>query len=73
MVTKRENIAAENVMQMQEEKYPDSYDNRLTQFRTSTAVFRNMIEHGILSEKEYEEFCDKLAEKYGVSLCSIFR
>lgn len=73
MVTKRENIAAENVTQMQEEKHPDSYDNRLTRFRTSTAVFRNMIEHGILSEKEYEEFCDKLAEKYGVSLCSIFR
>ena len=73
MVTKRENTAVVNVMPMQEEKYPDSYNNRLTRFRTSTAVFRNMIEHGILSEKEYEEFCDKLADKYGVSLCSIFR
>ena len=73
MVTKRENTAAENVMPMQEEKYPDSYNNRLTRFRTSTAVFRNMIEHGILSEKEYEEFCNILAEKYSVSLCSIFR
>ena len=73
MAIKRENTAPENVMPMQEEKYPDSYNNRLVRFRTSTAVFRNMIEHGILSEKEYEEFCDILAEKYGVSLCSIFR
>ena len=73
MVTKRENTAAENVMPMQEEKYPDSYNDRLTRFRTSAAVFRNMIEHGVISEKEYEEFCNILAEKYSVSLCSIFR
>lgn len=73
MVIKRESTAAETVMQMPEEKHLDSYNDRLTRFRTSAAVFRNMIEHGVISEKEYEEFCNILAEKYSVSLCSIFR
>ena len=32
-----------------------------------------MVKNGILTEADYRKCCDILAEKYGISLCSIFR
>ena len=73
MVTRTANTAAVPAMQMPEESQHDSYDDRLMRFRTSTAVFRAMMKNGALSEEDYRKSCDILAEKYGISLCSIFR
>lgn len=67
------NTAAVPAMQMPEESQRDNYDYRLMRFRTSTAVFRTMMNNGVLSETDYRKSCDILAEKYGISLCSIFR
>ena len=67
------NIAAVPAMQMPEGSQRDSYDDRLMRFRTSTAVFRAMMKNGVLSDDDYRKSCDILAEKYGISLCSIFR
>ena len=73
MVTRTANTAAVPAMQMPEGNQRDSYDDRLMRFRTSTAVFRAMLKNGVLSEEDYRKSCDILAEKYGISLCSIFR
>lgn len=73
MATRTANIAAVPAMQMHEGNQRDSYDDRLMRFRTSTAVFRAMLKNGVLSEEDYRKSCDILAEKYGISLCSIFR
>ena len=73
MAIRTANIAAVPVMQRPEGSQRDSYDDRLMRFRTSTAVFRAMMKNGVLSEDDYRKSCDILAEKYGISLCSIFR
>ena len=73
MVTKTANTAAVSAMPKHAENQRDSYDDRLMRFRTSTAVFRTMMKNGVLSETDYRKSCDILAEKYGISLCSIFR
>ena len=67
------NTVAVSAMPKHEERQRDSYNDRLMRFRTSTAVFRTMMKNGILSETDYRKSCDILAEKYGISLCSIFR
>ncbi len=51
----------------------EDYDTRLTNFRTSLAVFQSMIKNGVLTDRDYEKMCAVLANKYGISLCSIFR
>ena len=73
MVIRTANTAAVPAMPKHAENQRDSYDDRLMRFRTSTAVFRAMMKSGVLSEKDYRKSCDILAEKYGISLCSIFR
>lgn len=37
------------------------------------AVFRGMVGSGVLTEEDYTKCSAILAEKYGLSLCSIFR
>ena len=56
-----------------EEKQPDELQTRLLRYRTSITVFRSMVKNGTLTEADYRKCCDILAEKYGISLCSIFR
>ena len=73
MVTRTANTAVVPAMLKHEGSQRDSYDDRLMRFRTSTAVFRTMMKNGILSETDYRKSCNILAEKYGISLCSIFR
>ena len=60
-------------MQMPAGTLPDDFQARLIRYKTSAAVFRAMVTNGILSESDYEKSCDILANKYGLSLCSIFR
>ena len=73
MATRTANTAAVSAMPKHVENQRNSYDDRLMRFRTSAAVFRTMMKNGILSETDYRKSCDILAEKYGISLCSIFR
>ena len=73
MAIKTVNTAVGTVTQTPAEKQPDDLNSRLLRYRTSTAVFRSMAENGILTEADYQKCCDILAEKYSISLCSIFR
>ena len=73
MAIKTVNTAVGTVTQTPEEKQPDGIQSRLLRYRTSTAVFRSMVNNGVLTEEDYQKCCDILVEKYGISLCSIFR
>lgn len=73
MATRTANTAVVSAMPKHVKNQRDSYEDRLMRFRTSTALFRTMMKNGILSESDYRKSCDILAEKYGISLCSIFR
>ena len=73
MATKTANTAVETATLPSEEKQPDDLQTRLLRYRTSTTVFRSMVKNGTLTEADYQKCCDILAEKYGISLCSIFR
>ena len=73
MVTAIGNTVVENAMQMPVETWPDDFQARLTRYRASTAVFRGMVANGIVSESDYQKSRDILANKYGLSLCSIYR
>lgn len=42
-------------------------------YKISIAVFRNFLKMGLMTTEEFEQAEQILAEKYVVSLCSIFR
>ena len=73
MVTETANTAAGTAMPQSAEKQLEDLRDRLLRYRTSTTLFRSMVKNGILTEADYRKCCDILAEKYGISLCSIFR
>ena len=73
MATRTANTVVGTAMLPPEEKQLDALQARLLRFRTSATVFRSMVKNGILTEADYQKCCDILAEKYGISLCSIFR
>ena len=73
MATRTANTAAVTVTLPPAEKPLDDLQTRLLRYRTSTTVFRSMVKNSILTEEDYQKCCDILAEKYGISLCSIFR
>lgn len=41
-------------------------------YQTALAIMRNMVAKGILSPEDLPAVSDTLAQKYGLSLCSIF-
>ena len=71
MATKTANTAAESVM-----LHPDKQDkyapDNLILYRTSLALYRNMMNEGILSEDDYCQIRTILNKKYGLSSDSIF-
>ena len=73
MATETANTAVGTAMLPPAEKQPDDLQARLLRYRTGTTVFRSMVKNGILTGADYQKCCDILAEKYGLSLCSIFR
>ena len=73
MATETENTAVGTAMLPPAEKQPDELQTRLLRYRTSITVFRSMVKNGTLTEADYQKCCDILAEKHGISLCSIFR
>ena len=50
----------------------DDYRERIAAYRLSLSMVECMLKRGIISEKEYLETKRILAEKYGISLSSIF-
>lgn len=74
MVTETVNTAAAAVMMPPVEKQPQlALDGKLLRYRSSLAVLDSMCKQGILSARDHRKSCDILADKYGLSLCSIFR
>lgn len=49
------------------------YSSRLERYIASMLQFKNMLSSGILTPDDYAEIDTILAEKYGISSCSIYR
>ena len=71
MATKTGNTAAEPVM-----LHPDKQDKyapgNLILYRTSLALYRNLMNEGIISQDGYRQIRSILNKKYGLSSDSIF-
>ena len=71
MATKTGNTAAEPVM-----LHPDKQDkyapDNLILYRTSLALYRNLVVEGIFTEDDYCQIRTILNKKYGLSSDSIF-
>lgn len=46
---------------------------KVIDYKISVAVFRNFLKMGLMTPDEFVQAERILAEKYGLSLCSIFR
>ena len=46
--------------------------SRIKEYNTALALIREMRSSGIITDEDYAIICLSLAEKYGISLCSIF-
>ena len=49
------------------------YDKRLFAYQMAMALARSMRSKGLISGKEYAKIDTIIANKYGISSCSIFR
>lgn len=45
---------------------------KIKEYNTALAVIREMLSAGIITDKDFDIICTVLAEKYGLSSCSIF-
>ncbi len=45
----------------------------IVEYKVSVAVFRNFLKTGLITTDEFKQAEQMLAQKYGLSLCSIFR
>lgn len=50
----------------------DEYRERINAYRLAMSMANVMLKKGIISEKDYEKIRSVIAEKYGISLFSIF-
>lgn len=50
----------------------DDYSKRITAYRLAMSMADTMRKRGIISDKDYEKIRTVIAEKYGISLSSIF-
>ena len=50
----------------------DAYNEKIATYRLSMSMVESMMRRGIISEKDYVAIRRMLAEKYGISLSSIF-
>ena len=62
------NTAAVSAMVMPERKELESLMLRLMHYKVSITVLRSLLD-----DDDYKKCCHILANKYGLSLCSIFR
>ena len=73
MAIKIANTAAGSASLQPSVKAMTDFENRLFRYHTGKAMLRTMQKNGILTLDEADKCCAVLAEKYGISLCSIFR
>lgn len=69
------NTAAAPVTAMQDErtiKMSEEY-KEICKYKQSMMMAQSMLQKGIISEKDYARIDKILANKYGVSSCSIYR
>lgn len=59
-------------MQKPEGKTMDDYGNRIIRYRLAMSMAETMRKRGIISDMDYEKIRTVIAEKYGISLSSIF-
>lgn len=50
-----------------------AYEERIAAYRLAMSMAKAMLQRGIISDKEYAVIDRLMAEKYGISLSSIFR
>lgn len=50
----------------------DDYGNRIIRYRLAMSMAETMRKRGIISDMDYEKIRTVIAEKYGISLSSIF-
>lgn len=68
MAMSTENTAAVSAMGMHERKELEDLLIRLMHYKVSTTILRSLLD-----DDDYQKCCHILANKYGLSLCSIFR
>ena len=71
METKTVNIATDPATQMHAQS-PLDYESGLFSYRLSMSALRTMLKNNMITESDYNKCHKKLAQKYGISLCSIF-
>lgn len=50
----------------------DNYSERVIAFRLAMSMANTMLKRGIISNDDYKKIQQVMAEKYGISLSSIF-
>ena len=50
----------------------DNYNERILAFRLAMSTANIMLKRGIISNDDYKKIQQVMAEKYGISLSSIF-
>lgn len=50
-----------------------NYYEQVLRYKTTLKVVVEMLEQGVISEKEFAEFEQEIAEKYGIKSDSLFR
>lgn len=50
----------------------DNYNERIIAFRLAMSMANTMLKRGIISNDDYKKIQQVMAEKYGISLSSIF-
>lgn len=54
-------------------KEVSNYYEQVLRYKTTIKTAAKMLEQGIISEKEFAEFEQEIAEKYGIKSDSLFR
>lgn len=49
-----------------------SKDEAVLRYKTAMSVFKNWLENGVINEEELLALSTNLADKYGLSSCSIY-
>ena len=65
-------IALSGAMPKPGGKTMDDYNERITAYRLAMSIADTMRKRGIISNKDYEKIRTVIAEKYGITLSSIF-
>ena len=59
-------------MQKQGVRTMENYNERIIAFRLAMSMANIMLKRGIISVDDYKKIQQSMAEKYGISLSSIF-